>query len=72
MNKLILFLFIFASLSVSAGVNIKNGNFYVVYKDIEVPGGGKDLVISRTYNSYKARVGWFGMGWAVSTRLDSR
>jgi hypothetical protein len=73
MNKLLLLgLLIFSSVAL-AGVNIKNGNFYVVYKDLEVPGGGKDLVISRTYNSYKGRVGWFGLGWAseFETRLVS-
>ena len=37
-----------------AGVNLKNGNFYISYTDIVVPGGGKKLEITRTYNS-KAR-----------------
>ena len=36
---------------VHAGVNLKNGNFYISYTDIVVPGGGKKLEITRTYNS---------------------
>ncbi len=46
-----------------AGVNLKNGNFYVNYTDIIVPGGGQDLEITRTYNSKSTENGWFGFGW---------
>ena len=46
-----------------AGVNLKNGNFYISYTDIVVPGGGKKLEITRTYNSKSTEVGWFGFGW---------
>tara|TARA_B100000029_G_scaffold244085_1_gene241290 strand:+ start:427 stop:2124 length:1698 start_codon:yes stop_codon:yes gene_type:complete len=46
-----------------AGVNLKNGNFYISYTDIIVPGGGKNLKISRTYNSKSVTKGWFGFGW---------
>lgn len=46
-----------------AGVNLKNGNFYISYTDIVVPGGGNDLEISRTYNSKSTETGWFGFGW---------
>jgi YD repeat-containing protein len=46
-----------------AGVNIKNGNYYMAYTDIVVPGGGEDLEITRTYNSKSTEVGWFGFGW---------
>lgn len=49
--------------SVFAGVNLKNGNFYITYTDIVVPGGGHDLVIERTYNSRSIDKGWFGYGW---------
>lgn len=45
------------------GVNLKNGNFYITYTDLIVPGGGKKLEITRTYNSKVADVGWFGVGW---------
>ncbi|MCT4642617.1 MAG: DUF6531 domain-containing protein [Bacteriovoracaceae bacterium] len=46
-----------------AGVNLKNGNFYISYTDIVVPGGGKKLDITRTYNSKSTSEGWFGFGW---------
>jgi len=49
--------------STHAGVNLKNGNFYITYTDIVVPGGGHDLVIERTYNSRSPEKGWFGYGW---------
>ena len=64
---------LFLLFALIAGVNIKNGNYYVTYKDIVVPGGGKDLEISRTYNSTITRVGWFGVGWAseFETRLEA-
>lgn len=57
---LVLLMFSLASI---AGVNLKNGNFYITYTDIIVPGGGNDLVIERTYNSKSPGKGWFGYGW---------
>lgn len=45
------------------GVNLKNGNFYISYTDIIVPGGGQDLEVQRTYNSKSTEKGWFGFGW---------
>lgn len=56
-----------------AGVNLKNGNFYISYTDIVVPGGGKKLEITRTYNSKATEVGWFGFGWGseFETRLET-
>ena len=56
-----------------AGVNLKNGNFYISYTDIVVPGGGKKLEITRTYNSKSTEVGWFGFGWGseFETRLEA-
>jgi len=51
------------SVSAYAGVSLKNGNFYISYTDILVPGGGHDLKIVRTYNSRATEVGWFGFGW---------
>lgn len=55
-----------------AGVNLKNGNFYISYTDIVVPGGGKKLEITRTYNSKSTEVGWFGFGWGseFETKLE--
>ncbi len=58
----ILLLFLFSA-SVFAGVNLKNGNFYISYTDIVVPGGGNDLEITRTFNSRSTKKGWFGFGW---------
>lgn len=58
--------------SAFAGVNLKNGNFYISYTDIVVPGGGKKLEITRTYNSKSTEVGWFGFGWGseFETKLE--
>jgi YD repeat-containing protein len=61
-TKFILFSFLFP-LFASAGVNLKNGNFYINYFDVILPGGGKNLEISRTYNSKATKKGWFGFGW---------
>lgn len=62
LSKFILFSFLFPLFAV-AGVNLKNGNFYINYFDVIVPGGGKNLEISRTYNSKATKSGWFGFGW---------
>ena len=60
----IVFTLVAATFSIQAGVNLKNGNFYVSYTDIDVPGGKPDLQIKRTYNSRSIGKGWFGFGWA--------
>jgi YD repeat-containing protein len=60
--RLLLLCFLMPSLSF-AGVNLKNGNFYISYTDIIVPGGGMDLEITRTNNSKSTEKGWFGFGW---------
>lgn len=52
-----------------AGVNPKNGNFYISYTDLAIDGAHK-LDIVRTYNSKSAYVGWFGPGWG--SKLESR
>jgi YD repeat-containing protein len=46
-----------------AGVNPKNGNFYVGYTDFVFSNSPMKLQISRTYNSKIADIGWFGVGW---------
>ncbi|EQC47045.1 hypothetical protein M899_0185 [Bacteriovorax sp. BSW11_IV] len=61
LTKLLLLLLM--PLTALAGVNLKNGNFFISYSDIIVPGGGHDLEISRTYNSKSTEKGWFGFGW---------
>lgn len=60
--KMLLVLLLFPALAF-AGVNLKNGNFYISYVDLLVPGAGEDLKIQRTYNSRATEVGWFGFGW---------
>jgi hypothetical protein len=62
-RKILLMLMILFPLSVFAGVNLKNGNFYISYTDIVVPGGGDRLEVTRTYNSKSIKKGWFGYGW---------
>ena len=64
-------LFLLVSTCLSAGVNIKNGNFYISYADIRLPGSGHDLKLTRTYNSKSVTQGWFGVGWGTpfETRL---
>ena len=62
--KFFKFLLVFLlPLAAMAGVSLKNGNFYISYTDILVPGGGHDLKVVRTYNSRATEVGWFGFGW---------
>jgi len=56
---------------VDAGVNLKNGNYYITYTDVILP-GRHELKIVRTYNSRSPAVGLFGLGWGsdYETRLD--
>ncbi len=72
MKGILLALLTFAMATAFAGVNLKNGNFYISYTDIVVPGGGKKLEITRTYNSKSTEMGWFGFGWGseFETRLE--
>ena len=60
-----------ASERVDAGVNLKNGNYYITYTDIILT-GRHDLEIERTYNSRSGSAGLFGLGWGsdYETRLD--
>jgi YD repeat-containing protein len=62
-TKFTLLILALTAFAANAGVNLKNGNFYISYTDIVVPGGGKQLEITRTYNSKSTSVGWFGFGW---------
>jgi hypothetical protein len=48
--------------TVMAGVNIKNGNFYISYTDHDFS-GVKGVDITRTYNSKAVGAGLFGNGW---------
>lgn len=49
-----------------SGVNLKNGNFYISYTDVEIPkklGALSDM--TRTYNSKSVEIGLFGYGWGT-------
>ena len=52
-----------ASMLSFGGANLKNGNLYMSYTDLVVPGSGKKLEMTRTYNSKSTENGWFGFGW---------
>lgn len=47
-----------------AGVNTKNGDFFISYADVTQNSAGHELNINRTYNSKSSYTGWFGYGWA--------
>ena len=70
-RKITLFCINLLPLAAMAGVNIQNGNFYISYKDVAAQSGGRELALSRTYNSLATTRGWFGYGWgsAFETRL---
>lgn len=59
------------TLGAHAGVNPRNGNYFVTYADATLAEKGHELSMTRTYNSKSVRVGWFGYGWgsAFETRL---
>jgi YD repeat-containing protein len=63
---------IFASLFANAIVDMKNANYSNTWVDIEIPGSGYELKISRTYNSRSLINGIFGFGWCsdFETRLE--
>jgi len=54
----------------TAGVNPKNGNFFISYKDIALQSGDHELDLTRTYNSRATELGWFGYGWG--SRFETR
>lgn len=47
----------------TAGVNLKNGNFYTTYCDIKLVKNGHELSMVRTYNSHSDFSGWLAKGW---------
>lgn len=69
-QHLILVVLSFFVLSVSAGVNIKNGNFYISYSDHDLT-QFNGFEVMRTYNSKSSDKGLFGFGWGseIETRL---
>lgn len=58
-------LLILTSCLAQAGVNPRNGNFYISYTDYRNESGGHTLEVKRTYNSQSTYAGWFGMGWGT-------
>ena len=54
-----------------AGVNPRNGDFFVAYQDVSLAEGRHGLGIKRVYNSLATELGWFGYGWGsdYETRL---
>lgn len=61
--KALLVILLAVPLIAMAGVNPKNGNFYITYQDVSLEKNGRELGITRTYNSKSAELGWFGYGW---------
>ena len=55
---------ILMSLTASANVSLKNGNFFIGYTDV-VYVGGYEPKIERVYNSKTAYKGIFGFGWGT-------
>lgn len=62
-SKALLTILLAVPLIAMAGVNPKNGNFYISYQDVSLEKDGHKLSITRTYNSKSAELGWFGYGW---------
>lgn len=53
------------TVSLHAGVNVNNGNFYIAYTDFLFTTPGLTIDVTRTYNSRSAYVrGAFGVGWS--------
>ncbi|MEJ8817420.1 DUF6531 domain-containing protein [Lacibacter sp. H407] len=68
--QLLFVLLLFIATSATAGVNIKNGNFYISYSDHDLT-KFNGFEIMRTYNSKSTDKGLFGFGWGseIETRL---
>jgi YD repeat-containing protein len=63
MKKLSLFFIALLSAKAFGIVDMKNANFANSWVDLEVPGSGYDLKVTRTYNSKSLFDGMFGFGW---------
>ncbi len=63
MKKLSLIIAFLLSVPAFAIVDMKNANFANSWVDLEVPGSGYDLKVTRTYNSKSLFDGMFGFGW---------
>jgi len=51
---------------------MRNANYSASWTDLELPGSGYELKISRTYNSRSLHNGIFGFGWCsdIETKVD--
>lgn len=60
------------SVKALAVVDMKSANYAETYTDLEVPGIGYDLRVTRTYNSRSIFNGMFGFGWCsdFETRIE--
>jgi len=66
MKQLIyLFVLAFCYANSFAGVQLRNGNFFITYLDSKTTLNGATLELARTYNSKSNYVGWFGYGWGT-------
>lgn len=54
---------LFFSIPSLAVVDMKSANYAETYTDLQVPGVGYDLRVTRTYNSRSIFNGMFGFGW---------
>ena len=64
MRRPILFLLVLLNVQLLyAGIDLRTGNYYVAYTDIEFPGSKAD--ITRSYNSTSSHTGLFGFGWGT-------
>lgn len=57
--------------SVGEPVNVINGNMYLDQTDLELPGLGPGLRITRAYNSATNRIGAFGESWTSNLEAQA-
>lgn len=65
----IILILLYCSKNAGAGIDLRNGNYFVSYTDMEFPGSKAD--ITRSYNSRTSTTGLFGYGWGtlIETKL---
>ncbi len=72
MKKLLLLASFLMGFQTLAGVNLKNGNFFISYTFIEATGKGKALDFTATYNSKSTDSGYLGDGWGTPMETKVR
>ncbi len=63
MKRLAISVILFFTTTAFSIVDMKNANFANSWTDLEIPGTGYDLKVTRTYNSKSLFDGMFGFGW---------